>query len=52
MEVPVLSRFLSTYSVPVKDMLILFLLAVPVLLIMELFKKIRNKNNEKKKQEI
>ena len=49
MEVPVLSRFLSTYSVPVKDMFILFLLAVPVLLIMELFKKIRNLNKENKK---
>ena len=49
MEVPVLSRFLSTYSVPVKDMFILFLLALPVLLIMELFKKIRNVNKEYKK---
>jgi magnesium-transporting ATPase (P-type) len=46
MEVPVLSTFLSTYSIPFKDMFILFGLALPVLVVMELFKKIKNlKNN-------
>ena len=45
MEVPVLSRFLQTYSVPYNHMLILFLLAVPVLLVVELYKFFRNKNS-------
>ena len=45
MEVPVLSRFLQTYSVPYNHMLILFLLAVPVLLVVELYKFFKNKNN-------
>lgn len=52
MEVPTLSSFLSTKSVPFTDMFILLGLSLPVLVVMEIFKKIRNKNNEKKKQEI
>ena len=52
MEVPILSTFLSTYSVPVKDMFILFGLALPILIVMELFKKIKNRNIKNKKQEI
>lgn len=38
MEVPALSLLLQTYSVPYKDMLLLLILALPVLLIIELYK--------------
>ena len=42
MEVPVLSRFLQTYKVPFNELLYLFLLALPVLIIVEIYKKIKN----------
>lgn len=41
MEVPVLSHFLKTNPVPMIDMLILFLLACMILVIMEVYKKIK-----------
>ena len=44
MEVPILSSALQTYSVPYLHMIILFLLAIPVLMIMEIYKYIRRKN--------
>ena len=44
MEVPVLSLLLQTYSVPYSHMIILLLLALPVLLIIEIYKYRRRKN--------
>ena len=38
MEVPVLSKFLQTYNVPYMHLIYLFLLALPVLLVMEVYK--------------
>ena len=40
-EVPILSRFLQTTSVPVGDMLILFILSTIIILIMEIYKIIK-----------
>jgi len=40
-EVPVLSQFLQTTGLPITHILVLFILAVPVLIIMELYKIIR-----------
>ena len=45
MEVPVLSSLLQTYSVPYSHMIILLLLALPVLLIIEIY-KYRRRNNK------
>ena len=42
MEVPVLSRFLQTYKVPVNELVYLFLLALPVLFVTEIYKKIKS----------
>lgn len=44
MEVPILSMLLQTYSVPYLHMLILLILALPVLLIIEIYKYIRRNN--------
>lgn len=44
MEVPALSMLLQTYDVPYLHMVILIILAVPVLLIIELYKYRRRKN--------
>ena len=44
MEVPVLSLLLQTYSVPYSHMIILLFLALPVLLIIELYKYRKRKN--------
>ena len=41
MEVPFLSRFLQTEQVPYEHMLILFLLALPILTVMELYKHLK-----------
>ena len=41
MEVPVLSKILGTYSISFINMIYLFLLALPVLIIMEIFKIIK-----------
>ena len=41
MEVPFLSAFLKTTTVPYKDMLWLFLIGLSVLYMMELYKKIK-----------
>lgn len=41
MEVPLLSRILGTYSVSFVNMIYLFLLALPVLIVMEIFKLIK-----------
>lgn len=45
MEVPVLSRFLQTYKVPFNEMLYLFLLALPVLIVVEVYKFFKNRHN-------
>jgi len=42
MESSVLSSFLQTVSIPVMDLIMLFLLSVVVLIVMELYKYIRN----------
>ena len=44
MEVPILSILLQTYSVPYPHMFILLILALPVLLIIEIYKYIRRNN--------
>lgn len=44
MEVPILSILLQTYSVPYVHMFILLILALPVLLIIEIYKYIRRNN--------
>lgn len=44
MEVPILSILLQTYSVPYLYMFILLILALPVLLIIEIYKYIRRNN--------
>lgn len=43
MEIDVLSKFLKTNSMPVIDILYIFLASVPTLIVMELFKKIKFK---------
>ena len=45
MEVPVLSRFLQTYKVPFNELIYLFLLALPVLFVAEVYKKIKSNRN-------
>lgn len=45
MEVPILSNFLQTYDVPVSHLILLFIMSLPVLFVMEVYKYIkRNKN--------
>lgn len=43
MEVPFLSRFLQTYSVPYLHLVLLVLVALPILSIMEIYKRFKNK---------
>lgn len=43
MEIDVLSKFLKTNSMPIIDILYIFLASVPILIVMELFKKIKFK---------
>jgi len=43
MEVPLLSKFLQTYQVPYVHMLILLLLSLPILSVMELYKRFKKK---------
>ena len=40
-EVPILSEFLQTSTVPILDMIILFIVSTIVLFVMELYKQIR-----------
>jgi magnesium-transporting ATPase (P-type) len=47
MEVEPLSELLSTHSVPYEDLIKLILAAIPIIIVMEVFKKI-NKIKEKK----
>ena len=44
MEVPLLSSFLKTTSIPLNILLYLFLLALIVLLVLEIYKKLKYKN--------
>ena len=44
MEVPLLSSFLKTTSIPINILLYLFLLALIVLLVLEIYKKLKYKN--------
>ncbi|NLC48547.1 MAG: cation-transporting P-type ATPase [Tenericutes bacterium] len=43
MEVPLLSRFLQTYSIPYDQLLLLFIISMPIILVMELYKYLSNK---------
>ena len=43
MEVPVLSRFLSTYKIPYIHLLILLLMSLPILTVMEIYKHLKKK---------
>jgi len=47
MEVPLLSTFLQTSSIPINDLLILFALSIIILLAMEIYKFIKRKTIEK-----
>jgi len=44
MEVPFLSNFLQTVSIPFIHLVYLFIIALLVLVVMEIYKKINNKN--------
>ena len=44
MEVPFLSELMKTESIPVHIMIVLFLCALPIILVMEIFKKIKRKS--------
>lgn len=46
MEVPFLSRFLQTYNIPYLHLIYLFLLAIPVLLVIEVYKYFRHEHNK------
>ncbi len=43
MEVPFLSKFLQTYQIPYLYLILLFLLALPILTVMEIYKHLKNK---------
>ena len=43
MEVPILSEFLQTYDVPYLHLLVLFVIPMPIIVIMEIYKKIKRK---------
>lgn len=45
MEVPILSKFLQTTSIPIKDLIILFFLSFIILIVMEIYKKINKKKS-------
>ena len=44
MEVPLFSKFLQTNTIPFYEILVLFLFSIIILIVMELFKFIKNKN--------
>lgn len=46
MEVPVLSRFLQTYDVPNLHLVILFVVSLPIILIMEMYKYVKKHKNK------
>ncbi len=46
MEVPFMSKFLQTVSLPVLDLVYLFLIALVVLVVMEIYKKIKYRKNK------
>ena len=41
MEIPLLSNFLSTGSIPILHILLILLCSVPILIVMEVFKKMK-----------
>ncbi len=43
MEVPFLSKFLQTYQIPYYNLILLFLISLPILVIMEIYKHLKNK---------
>ena len=45
MEVPILARFLQTYKIPYVHLLVLFLIALPILTIMEIYKHIKKRKS-------
>ena len=47
MNVPILSKLLQTSVIPLKDMLILFLVSTSIVIIMEMYKTIRNLAKQK-----
>lgn len=47
-EVPFLSRFLQTTSIPLLDMLILFISSISIIIVMEIYKVIKNNINKNK----
>ena len=47
MEVPALSNILQTYSIPIGKLILLFIASLPVLLVMELYKKIKRDKKQK-----
>ena len=46
MEVPILSRFLQTYDVPNLHLIILFMLSLPILFVMEMYKYSKKTKNK------
>lgn len=46
MEVPTLSRVMQTTSIPFTDLLLLFVCAIPVLIVMEIYKYVNKKVNK------
>ena len=46
MEVPILSRFLQTYDVPNLHLVILFVVSLPIILIMEMYKYVKKHKNK------
>ncbi len=43
MEIPILSKFLKTASIPIFDLIILFIMSLIILFVMELYKQLKNK---------
>ena len=46
MEVPVLSKFLQTYDVPNLHLVILFMLSLPIIFVMEMYKYSKKNKNK------
>ncbi len=46
MEVPIFSKFLSTVSIPFTDVIMLFILAMPILIVMEAFKLVKREKEK------
>ena len=46
MEVPVLSRFLQTYDVPNLHLVVLFVISLPIIFIMEMYKFTKKHKNK------